>query len=50
MAATTWAALHGLVMLALDGQWRGVDATTDAMVDGMAHRLTIGMAPRHRDT
>ena len=46
IAATTWASLHGLVMLSLDGQTVGVAPSTTALVDELTAVLMFGMAPR----
>ena len=46
IAVTTWASLHGLVMLSLDGQGKGVAPSIDALVEEMTSMLMFGMAPR----
>jgi AcrR family transcriptional regulator len=46
MAVTTWAFLHGLVMLSLDGQTAGVAPSLDALVDEATRLMMFGMAPR----
>jgi AcrR family transcriptional regulator len=46
MAVTTWATLHGLVMLALDGQTAGVAPGIDALVDEAMRIMMFGMAAR----
>jgi AcrR family transcriptional regulator len=45
MAAATWAMLHGLVMLSLDGQAASV-ASEDALVEEATRMMMFGMAPR----
>lgn len=46
MAVSTWAALHGLVMLTLDGQMLGVAPSADEATEGLAQTLMFGLAPR----
>jgi AcrR family transcriptional regulator len=46
MAVVTWAQLHGLVMLALDGQSRGVAPDIDAQVTEATRIMMFGMAGR----
>ena len=46
MAVVTWAQLHGLVMLALDGQSAGVAPSIDAQVEEATRIMMFGMAPR----
>ena len=45
MAVALWSTLHGLVMLALDGQTEGV-ADSDALVEEATRILMFGMAAR----
>jgi AcrR family transcriptional regulator len=44
MAVTTWATLHGLVMLTLDGQTAGVAPDVDALVQEATRIMMFGMA------
>ena len=46
MAVTTWAVLHGIVMLSLDGQTAGVAPSLDALVEEATRLMMFGMAPR----
>ncbi len=46
IASATWATLHGLVMLTLDGQTKGVVTDVDALVDEATRIMMFGMAPR----
>jgi len=46
MAVTTWATLHGLVMLTLDGQTAGVAPNVDALVEEATRIMMFGMAAR----
>jgi AcrR family transcriptional regulator len=46
MAVTTWATLHGLVMLTLDGQTAGVAPNVDALVEEATRIMMFGMAGR----
>lgn len=46
MAVATWATLHGLVMLSLDGQTAGVAPSLEAVVEEAARIMMFGMAPR----
>ena len=46
MAVVTWAQLHGLVMLSLDGQSTGVAPSIDAQVAEATRIMMFGMAPR----
>lgn len=46
MAVVTWAQLHGLVMLSLDGQSTGVAPSIDAQVTEATRIMMFGMAPR----
>ena len=46
MAVATWAALHGLVSLILDGQAESVTSDIDALVEAMANLVMFGLAPR----
>ncbi len=46
MAASLWAALHGLVMLSLDGQVAGVAPSLDALVEETTRIVMFGLAPR----
>jgi AcrR family transcriptional regulator len=46
LAITTWAALHGLVMLSLDGQKGGTAPSIEALVEEMTQVMMFGMAPR----
>ena len=46
MAAALWAALHGLVMLQLDGQTLGIVPSHEALVDETLRLVMFGMAPR----
>jgi AcrR family transcriptional regulator len=47
MAAATWATLHGLVMLILDGQTSGI-AEVDALVEEATRIMMFGMASQTR--
>jgi hypothetical protein len=49
MAVVTWAQLHGLAMLSLDGQSTGVAPSLDAQVQEAARIMMFGMAPRRSD-
>lgn len=46
MAVATWAMLHGLVMLTLDGQTTTVAPTVEAVVEEATRIMMFGMAPR----
>ena len=46
MAVVTWAQLHGLVMLALDGQSTGVAPDIDAQIMEATRIMMFGMAAR----
>ena len=46
MAVVTWAQLHGLVMLSLDGQSATVAPSIDAQVQEATRIMMFGMAPR----
>lgn len=46
MAAVTWAQLHGLVMLSLDGQSAEVAPSIDVQVQEATRIMMFGMAPR----
>jgi AcrR family transcriptional regulator len=46
MAAATWATLHGLVMLMLDGQTAGVAPDSDALVEEATRIMMFGMSAR----
>jgi AcrR family transcriptional regulator len=46
MALTAWALVHGLVMLALDGQVSGARTTTDELTRTATELLMFGMAGR----
>jgi AcrR family transcriptional regulator len=46
MAVATWATLHGLVMLTLDGQTTTVAPDVDALVEEATRIMMFGMAPR----
>jgi AcrR family transcriptional regulator len=46
MAVTTWATLHGLVTLSLDGQTEGVAPALDVLVDEATRMMMFGMAAR----
>ncbi|MEW5918833.1 MAG: TetR/AcrR family transcriptional regulator [Gemmatimonadota bacterium] len=46
MAVVTWAQLHGLAMLSLDGQSTGVAPSLDAQVQEATRIMMFGMAPR----
>jgi AcrR family transcriptional regulator len=46
MAVATWATLHGLVMLILDGQTTGVAPDVDALVEEATRIMMFGMAGR----
>jgi AcrR family transcriptional regulator len=46
MATSLWAALHGLVMLSLDGQTDGVADSLDELVHETTRIVMFGMAPR----
>ena len=46
MAVALWAMLHGLVMLFLDGQTSGVEASPDELVEAATHMVMFGMAAR----
>ena len=46
MAVAIWAALHGLVMLTLDGQTSGIAPDVDDLVDEVTRIVMFGMAPR----
>jgi AcrR family transcriptional regulator len=46
MAVVTWAQLHGLVMLSLDGQSTGVAPSIDMQVQEATRIMMFGMAPR----
>jgi AcrR family transcriptional regulator len=46
MAAVTWASLHGLAMLSLDGQAQGGASSVDDLVEEMTQVMMFGMAPR----
>ena len=46
MAVATWAMLHGLVMLSLDGQTSGVAQSTESLVEEATQMMMFGMAPR----
>lgn len=48
MAVTTWATLHGLVMLTLDGQTAGVTPSMDALVEEATRIMMFGMAGARR--
>ncbi len=45
MAAVTWASLHGLVMLSLDGQTHGAAGSLDDLVEEMTQVMMFGLAP-----
>lgn len=45
IAVALWSTLHGLVMLALDGQTEGI-ADSDALVEEATRIVMFGMAPR----
>ena len=44
MAVATWATLHGLVMLSLDGQTAGVAPNLDVLVEEATRIMMFGMA------
>jgi AcrR family transcriptional regulator len=46
IATALWSMLHGLVMLSLDGQTRGLPATLDELVETTTNMMMFGMAPR----
>ena len=46
MAVATWATLHGLVMLTLDGQTTSVSPSVDAVVEEATRIMMFGMAAR----
>ncbi len=46
LAVVTWSMLHGLVMLSLDGQTKGVSLSLDQLVDTSTHLMMFGMASR----
>jgi len=46
MAVVTWAQLHGLVMLSLDGQSAEVAPSIDVQVQEATRIMMFGMAPR----
>ena len=46
MAVATWATLHGLVVLTLDGQTAGVAPSVDALVEEATRIMMFGMAAR----
>jgi AcrR family transcriptional regulator len=46
MAVVTWAQLHGLAMLSLDGQSTGVAPSIDAQIEEATRIMMFGMAPR----
>jgi AcrR family transcriptional regulator len=46
MAVVTWAQLHGLAMLSLDGQSAAVAPSIDAQVQEATRIMMFGMAPR----
>lgn len=46
MAVTTWATLHGLVMLTLDGQTSGIAPDVDALVEEATRVMMFGLARR----
>ena len=46
MAVATWATLHGLVMLTLDGQTAGVAPDADDLVEEATRIMMFGMARR----
>jgi AcrR family transcriptional regulator len=46
MAIATWSALHGLVMLSLDGQIDDITPSQDALVEEATRILMFGMAAR----
>jgi AcrR family transcriptional regulator len=46
IAVATWAMLHGLVMLSLDGQTANVGASRDELVEEATRIMMFGMAPR----
>ena len=46
MAVATWATLHGLVMLTLDGQTAGVAPDVDTLVEEATGIMMFGMAAR----
>ena len=46
MAVASWAALHGLVSLILDGQAETVTPDIDALVESTAQLVMFGLAPR----
>ena len=46
MAVATWATLHGLVTLTLDGQTAGVAPSVDALVEEATRIMMFGMAAR----
>jgi AcrR family transcriptional regulator len=46
MAVVTWAQLHGLAMLSLDGQSTGVAPSLDAQIMEATRIMMFGMAPR----
>lgn len=46
MAVVTWAQLHGLAMLSLDGQSTGVAPSIDEQVREATRIMMFGMAPR----
>jgi AcrR family transcriptional regulator len=46
MAVATWATLHGLVMLTLDGQTASVSPGVDAVVEEATRIMMFGMAAR----
>ena len=46
LATATWATLHGLVMLTLDGQTTTVASSVDALVEESTRIMMFGLAPR----
>jgi hypothetical protein len=46
MAVTTWATLHGLAMLTLDGRTEVTGLSVEALVDGAVGLLLKGMEER----
>jgi AcrR family transcriptional regulator len=46
MAVATWATLHGLVMLTLDGQTKGIAPDVDDLVEEATRIMMFGMARR----
>lgn len=46
IAIAIWSTLHGVVMLSLDGQTRGIAPSDDAIVEEATNIMMFGMAPR----